>query len=110
MVLSWESVRGPGLIHRVAEVFQRAIHTSGLTGYADLAAVVDEFVGELDPAVLWNDFLEVFFYLNGVGGFGEFKAAREPKYMRVNNYAGGDAKPAAEDYVGGFAGYAGELD
>ena len=52
-------------------------------------------MGELDPAVLWNDFLEVELDVDWVGGFGEFEAAGEPKYMRINNYAGGDAEPAA---------------
>ncbi len=105
-----DSVGNPGFIHRVAELFQGAIHAAGLAGDADLAAVVDEFVGELDPVILWDDFLEVLFYVHGVGGLGEFEAAGEPKYMCVNNYAGGDAVPAAQDYVGGLAGYSGELD
>ena len=52
-------------------------------------------MGELDPAVFWDDFLEVLLYVNGVGGFGEFEATGEPKYMRINNYAGGYAEPAA---------------
>lgn len=90
-----DSVGNPGFIHRVAELFQGAIHTAGHAGNADLAAVVDEFMGELDPVVLWDDFLEVFFYVDGVGGLGEFEAAGEPKYMCVNNYAGGDAVPTA---------------
>ena len=86
---------GPSFIHRVAQLLQRAIHAAGLAGDADLAAVVDEFVGELDPAVFWNYFLKVFFYVDGVGGLGEIEPAGESKYMCVNNYAGGDAVPAA---------------
>jgi hypothetical protein len=85
----------PGFIHRVAQLFQRAINTAGLASDADLAAVVDEFVGELDPAVFWDDLLEVFFNVDGVGGLGEIEAAGESKYMCVNNYAGWDAVPAA---------------
>ncbi len=59
----------------------------GFAGDADLAAVVDELVGELDPVVFRDYFLEVFFYVDGVGGLGEIEAAGEPKYMCVNNYA-----------------------
>ena len=44
-------------------------------------------MGELDPAVLGDYFLEVLFYVDGVFGLGEFEAAGEPKYMCVNNYA-----------------------
>ncbi len=80
-------MRTPGLIHSVAELLQCAIHTTGFAGDADLAAVVDEFVGKLDPVVFWDYFLEIFFYVDGVVGFGEFEAAGEPKYMCVNNYA-----------------------
>ena len=67
-------------------------------------------MGELDPSILRDDFLKVFFYVDGIAGLGEFEAAREPKYMCINDYAGWDAVPAAEDYVGGLAGDAGELD
>lgn len=88
-------MRSPGFIHSVAELLQRAIHTAGLAGDADLAAVVDEFMGKLDPVVFWNYFLEVFFYVDRVGGLCEFEAAGEPKYMCINNYAGGNAVPAA---------------
>lgn len=88
-------VRGPGFVHRAAKLFQCAIHTAWLAGDADLAAVVDEFVGKLDPVVFWDYFLQVFLDVDGVGGLGEFEAAGEPKYMCVNNYAGGDAVPAA---------------
>lgn len=88
-------MRAPGFIGCVAEWFQGAIDAPRFAREADLAAVVDEFVGELDPAVLRDEFLEVFFDLYGVGGFGELEAAGEPKYMRINNYAGGNAKPAA---------------
>ena len=90
-----DSVGNPGFIHRVAKLFQGAIHTPRLAGDADLTAMVDEFVGELDPVVLWDYFLEVFFYVDGVGGLGEFEAAGEPKYMCINNYACGDAVPTA---------------
>jgi hypothetical protein len=77
----------PSFVHRVAELLKRAIHTTGLAGDADLAAVVDEFVRKLDPAVFGDYFLEVFFDVDGVRGLGELEAAGEPKYMCVNNYA-----------------------
>ena len=63
-------MRCPGFVGGVAELFQRAIGAAGLAGYADLAAVVDEFVGELDPAVAWDDLLEVLLDFDGVFLFG----------------------------------------
>ena len=65
--MTWMLVGGPGFIRRVAQLLQCAIHTAGLACDADLPAMVDEFVGELDPAVLGDDFLQVGFYLDGIG-------------------------------------------
>lgn len=77
---------------------------------ADLAAVMDEFVGELDPAVLRDDVHEVLLDFDGVGVGGELEAAREAEHVGVDDDAGGDAVPGAEDDVGGFARDAGQLE
>lgn len=52
----------PGFVGGVAELFQGAGGAFGFAGFADLAPVVDEFVGELDPAVLGDYFHQVLFY------------------------------------------------
>ena len=41
----------PGFVGGVAELFQWAGGAFGFAGFADLAAVVDDFVGVLNPAV-----------------------------------------------------------
>jgi len=76
---------------------------------ADLAAVVDEFVGELYPAVFGDDLFEVLLDFDGLGVGGELEAAREAKDVRVDDDAGGDAVPGAKDDVRGLARDAGEL-
>ena len=45
----------------MAELLQRAGGAFGFAGIADLAAVVDDFVGVLDPPVFGDDFHEVLF-------------------------------------------------
>lgn len=104
------SVAAPGFVGGVAEVLEGAALALGLAGYADLAAVVDELVGELNPAIFGDDFFEVLLDFDGVGVCGEFEAAREAEDVGVHNDAGGDAVPGAEDDVGGLAGDAGELE
>ena len=54
-------LRTPGFVGGVAELFEGAGGAFGFAGFADLAAVVDEFVGELDPAVVGDDFHQVLF-------------------------------------------------
>ena len=80
-------VAGPGLVGGVAEVLEGAVGAAGFAGDADLAAVVNEFVGELDPAVAGDDLLQVLFDLYGVGFFGEFEAVGEAVDVRVYDYA-----------------------
>ena len=45
----------PGFVLRVAELLEVAFVALGLAGFAHLAAVMDELVGEGDPAILRND-------------------------------------------------------
>ena len=77
---------------------------------ADLAAMVDEFVAELNPAVFGDDFFEVLLDFDGVGVGGELETAGEAKDVGVDHDAGGDAVPGAEDDVGGFSRDAGKLE
>ncbi len=71
------AVRRPGLVAGVAEGFEGAVGAAGFAGQADLAAVVDELMRELDPAVLREDFDEVALDLYGLSMAGELEAARE---------------------------------
>ena len=64
-------------------MLEGAVGAAGFAGDADLAAVVNEFVGELDPAVAGDDLLQVLFDLYGVGFFGEFEAVGEAVDVRV---------------------------
>ena len=77
----------PGFVGGVAEVFEGAVGAARFAGDADLTAVVDEFVGELDPPVAGDYFLQVLFYLHGVGLFGEFEAVGEAVDVRVHDDA-----------------------
>lgn len=45
----------PGLVFGVAELFEVAAVAFRFAGFADLAAVVNNLVGEVDPAVLRDD-------------------------------------------------------
>jgi len=62
----------PGFVWGVAKLLQGAGGAFGFAGFADLAAVVDEFVGELDPAVLGDYFHEVL--LDCLRGFAACEA------------------------------------
>lgn len=91
-------------------MFEGAALALGFAGDADLAAVVDELVGELDPTAFGDDGLEVLLDGDGVGAGGELEASGEAENVGVDDDAGGDAVPGAEDDVGGFARDAGELE
>lgn len=47
-------------------MFEGAVGAAGFARDADLAAVVDEFVAELNPTVFGDDLYEVLFDLYGV--------------------------------------------
>lgn len=49
------SVAVPGFVHRVAKSFKGALHASRLSGDADLAAMMDHFMRELNPVVPGDD-------------------------------------------------------
>ena len=94
-------------LHSVSE---RAVRAFGFARVADLTAVVDELVGEVDPAILRNDEHEVAFDLDGISVGGEFKPAGEAKHVGVDDDSGGDAEPGAKDDIAGLSSGAGDAE
>ena len=103
-------LRLPGFVFGVAELFEVAAVAFGFAGGADLSAVMDELVGEGDPAVLRNDPHQFLLDFLGRIAFGQSEAAADAEDVRIDDYPLGFAEADAEDYVGGFAGGAGEGD
>ena len=86
-------VGGPGFVGGVAEAFEGAVGAAGLARDADLAAVEDHLVGEVDPFGLGDDAHEVALNFFGGGLAGEFEAAGEAEDVCVHDDADGDAEP-----------------
>src|SRR6185437_3553609 len=95
----------PGFVGRVAQRFDGAIDAARFSGDADLATVVDEFVGELDPMVAGDDLHQVLLDLLWVFGLGEAEAAGDAEDVRIDDDAFSEAECNSEDDVAGFAGY-----
>jgi len=98
----------PGFVGGVAEGFEGACGALGLARVADLAAVMDDFVGVLNPAVVGDDLHQVL--LDGLRGFaaGEAETAGDAEDVSVDDDAFGFAVGYAEDDAGGFAGCSGD--
>ena len=94
----------------MAELLEVAAVAFGFAGFADLAAVMDELVGEGDPAVLGNDLHQFLLDFLRRVAFGQAETAGDAEDVRVDDYAFGFAEADAEDDVGGFAGCAGDGD
>ena len=92
----------------MAELLEVAAVAFGFSGIADLTAVVDELVGEVDPATLREDAHQLLLDFLGCVALGEPEAAGDAEDMGVDDYAFGFAERDAEDDVGGFAGRAGD--
>ena len=86
----------------MAQLFETAAIAFGLAGVADLAAMVDELVGEGDPMVLGQDAHEFLLDFLGCIPFGEAKAAGNAEDMGVDDDAFGLVEADAEDDVGGL--------
>lgn len=98
----------PSFVGGVTEGFQRAVDAARFAGNADLAPVMDHFVGELDPVVARDDLHQLLLDFLGFFGFCEAKAFGEAKYVRVDDDAFGEAVCNSKDDVAGFAGDSGE--
>ena len=69
-------MRRPGLIGRVAELFQGAVYAARLTRNADLAAVIDQLMRKVDPTVLGDDLHQVLLDLLRRGLGSQLQALR----------------------------------
>ncbi len=98
----------PGFVGGVAELFEGALGALGFAGVADGAAVVDQLVGELNPAVVRDDLHQVLF--DGLRGFaaGEAQAAGDAKDVRIDDDAFSFAVGDAENNAGGLASGSGD--
>lgn len=101
---------GPGFVGGVAKGFQRAVDAARFAGDADLAPVMDHFVGELDPVVARDDLHQLLLDFLGFVGFCEAEAFGEAKYVRVDDDAFGEAVCNSKDDVAGFARDSGESE
>jgi len=96
-------VRTPRFIQRVAQRFQRAIHTSRLPRNADLPPMMDQLMAKLDPVVLRNHLLQILLDFHRIILLGQFEPPRQPPNVRVDDDPGRNAEPAAEDHVCGLS-------
>lgn len=67
----------PGFVGGVAEGFEGAVGAAGFSGDANLSAMMDQFVGELDPVVTRDDLHELLLDFLGVSRLGETEAVGE---------------------------------
>ena len=100
----------PGLVFGVAELLEVAAVALGLAGVADLAAVMDELVGEGDPAILRKNLHQLLLNFFCCLRIGEAEAAGDAEDVRVNDYSLSFAEADTENDVGGLAGCAGNSD
>ena len=91
----------------MAELLKVAAIALGLARVAHLAPVMDQLVGERDPALLWHNPHQLLLHVLRRVPLGQAQPPRNPEDMRVHHYALSLAKADAEDHVGCFARRAG---
>jgi hypothetical protein len=79
----------------VAELLEVAAVALGLAGVADLAAMVDELVGEGDPAILRENLHQFLLDFFGCIALGEAQATGDAEDVRIDDYAFSLAKADA---------------
>lgn len=94
----------------MAELFEVTAVAFGLAGIADLAAMVDELVGEVDPAAWGDDPHQFLLDFLGRVAFGQAESAGDAEDVRIHHDALSLLEADTEDDVGGFAGGAGNGD
>ena len=94
----------------MADLLKIAAVAFGFAGVADLAAVVDDLVREIDPTTLGNDPHQLLLDLLGRIALSQTEAAGDAEDMRIYHDSFGLLKTDAEDNVGGFAGGTGNCD
>jgi len=101
-------LRLPGFVFGAAELLEVAAVTFWLAGIADLTAVMDDLVGEVDPAVRREDAHQLLLHLLGRVSFGHAEAAGDAEDVGVDDDAFRLFEADAENDVGSFAGCAGD--
>ena len=94
----------------MAELLEVAAAAFRLSGIADLTAMMDELVGEGDPAVLRNNLHQLLLDFLRRVAFGQAEAAGDAEDVRIDHNTFGLAKADAENDVGGLSGCAGDGD
>jgi len=84
---------GPGLIGGETKLLQSAIEAARLPCDADLSSMMNQFVGEVDPSILRDDFHEVAFDFIRSRFVSKFETPRKPHHMRINDYPSGNSVP-----------------
>ena len=72
--------------------------------------MVDDLVGEVDPATLWKDLHQFLFNLRRGVAFSQPKASGDAENVRIHDHAFSLAKADAENDIGRLAGRAGNGD
>ena len=100
----------PGFVFGGAELLEVAAVALGFASQADLAAMVNDLMGEGDPAVSRKDAHQFLLDLLRCVAFGKAKAMGDAKDVRVNDDTFGFVEADAENDAGSFAGCAGDGD
>jgi hypothetical protein len=88
----------------VAKLFQVAAVALGFAGIAYLTAMVDDLVGEADPALPRQNLHQLLFDLLRRVAFGQSEPSGNAEDVRINDDTLGLSKADAEHDVGGLAG------
>jgi len=94
----------------MAKLLQVAVVAFGFSRVANLAAVMDDLVGEVDPAVLRDDFHQFLLDLWSGFAFGQAETSGYAEDVCVDDYSFGLFEGDAQDDVGGFASRAWDRD
>ena len=89
----------PGLVSGMAKLLEIALIAFGFAGDADLAAVVDDLVGEIDPAVLGDNLHQFLLHFLGCVAFGEAKAMGDAEDVGIDNHALGFLEAHSENHI-----------
>src|SRR4051794_40791343 len=68
---------GPGLIRRVANIFERTVRALRLARYAQRATMVNHLMREVDPFLLWDDAHQVLLDVLRIILIGKLEPARD---------------------------------
>ncbi len=92
-------MRTPRLIRRVTKRLQSAVHTPRLPGHADLPAMMNQLMREIDPPVLRDNPHQIPLHLFRSRLPGQFQSPRDTHNMRINNNSRRNLKPGPEHNI-----------